>query len=71
MKDIIIDTLGKYISLDSSFDTSTQFVNIDGWDSLKHVQFILDLEKELDIKLTPEQLIACTSVDVIIQVVDK
>lgn len=64
-----MNILGKYATLDSSFTVATEFTEIDGWDSLKHVQFILDVEKEMNLKMTPEQLISCTSIDKIIEAV--
>lgn len=69
MEKKVISILEKFVTLEDGFNSSTTFTNISGWDSLKHVQFILDVENELKIKLTPEQLIACTSVDNILSII--
>ncbi|OEU71448.1 MAG: hypothetical protein BA863_18520 [Desulfovibrio sp. S3730MH75] len=63
MEKIVNKILAEYAELGADFDNSTPFIELGGWDSLKHVRFILDLEKELKIRMTPEQLIACTSVE--------
>ncbi len=71
MEKQIITLLTKYINLDQKFNSATLFTELDGWDSLKHVQFILDLENEFQIKMNPEQLVSCTSVEKSLEILNS
>ncbi|NDV27176.1 acyl carrier protein [Desulfovibrio sp. JC010] len=66
MEKIVSEILANYAELGNSFDNALLFTELAGWDSLKHVQFILDVEKKFEIKMTPEQLVLSTSVDSVV-----
>ena len=71
-KDIIRKIFQKNIGIDlkeSQYDE--EFNNMSGWDSLKHVQFVIELEEELDIQLTPEELENGNSINKIFEIIDK
>jgi len=44
---------------------------IEGWDSLAHVQLMLEIEEEFDVSLSTEQTAEMTSVPAIVQVLKK
>lgn len=71
MKDKILNKLANYVAIDKNFNTSDPFTSLNGWDSLKHVQFILEIESDLGIRMTPEQLVSCTSIDKICEIFSK
>ena len=39
----------------------TQFADLDGWDSFKHLRFFLEVEELFDFELSPEQGEAITT----------
>ncbi len=41
---------------------------IEGWDSLQHLNLVLDLEARFDVRLDPEQVEAMSSVEAIVRV---
>lgn len=45
--------------------------NLEAWDSLAHVRLILDLEAELGIELTTEQIVSIVSVDSIEKILNS
>jgi acyl carrier protein len=49
----------------SSMDTTA------GWDSLQHLGIVLALEEEFDCHVTPQELPAATSIEALIQLVQR
>jgi len=48
-----------------------EFNQINNWDSLKHVQFIVDLELELNIQFTAEELEIGNSIKKIFEIINE
>jgi acyl carrier protein len=58
------DTLDKIIkilrgdpfNLDSEITKNSKIKNFERWDSLKHLMFLMEIEKEFSIEITPEEV---------------
>lgn len=53
------------LSIDSSPDT------VDAWDSLQHLNLVLDVEQKFNISLSPVEIEAMVSVRDIVEIVNK
>ena len=71
MKNRIMDILRKYGTVGSDHTATTPYTEVQGWDSMKHVQFILDVEKEFNIKMKPEQLVLATNIERTIRAIEE
>jgi len=45
--------------------------NTDQWDSLNHLNLIVEIEEEFDISFTPEQIGSMTSLEIILDEIKK
>ena len=59
----ILNVPAEKLSLQSSSE------NIEGWDSLKHMNLILALEEAFEVSLTDEEIIDMQNVEVIIRTI--
>ena len=41
-----------------NIDDQDRFIDLPGWDSLRHAEFIISLQKEFKIRLTPSEIAA-------------
>ena len=55
----------KNINIDSNID------NVSNWDSINHVNFILEIEKKFKVKITFEQSISISSISDLIKLLKK
>ena len=68
IRDVFLKNVG--IKLEES-DYDKEFNSINMWDSLKHVQFIIELELELGIQLEAAELESGSSVNKIFDIINK
>ncbi|WP_320173890.1 acyl carrier protein [Maridesulfovibrio sp.] len=71
MEKKIMDILKKYGTVGSDHTITTPYTEVQGWDSMKHVQFILDVEAEFNIKMKPEQLVLATNIERTIRAIEE
>lgn len=68
VRDIMADIFNlsaNQISASSSPD------NIEGWDSLQHLNVVLALEKEFDLQFSPEEIEQMLSVELIVDLLEE
>lgn len=57
MEDKIIELIARVLNVPKSEVTlETEIGELDEWDSLRNVQIIAQLEKEFDVKITPDMI---------------
>lgn len=56
------------VKLDS-FEPGKELKSLDNWDSLNHMLFITELEREFAMRLTSEDIIAMTNFEVVSQLI--
>ena len=62
MDDRILEILKQVFEL-NSVDKNCSQQNCDKWDSLKHLELIIELESEFDVELEPEEIAEMKSFD--------
>ena len=45
--------------------------NVEGWDSLQHLNLVLALEKEFDLQFTPEEIEQMLSAELIVDLLEE
>ena len=70
MEQKIIDILQRVFQTDSITETSSQN-NCEQWDSLHHLNLIIELESEFNITFEPEEIAQMTSVSEIKCIISK
>ena len=58
------------IDIDTIFDNTTQ-KDIAKWDSLQHLNLIVEIEDKYDISIDPEDISEMLSIDKIIEIIKK
>jgi acyl carrier protein len=61
----ILDRIRKSLGL-PNLDASARMGRVVGWDSLRHIRLLLELEKEFRVKIPTHQLGSLTSVEAIV-----
>ena len=60
-KQIISSVLSKDFAIN---DSDLELRNINGWDSMKHLQLILTIERELSLTLSPDEIESIITVEI-------
>jgi acyl carrier protein len=68
MKDKIKEIIKLVFQLDSVSNDISQ-LNCEKWDSLNHLNLIVELENEFDISLEPEEIVTMKDLEIITQIV--
>ncbi len=68
IQDVVSDIVGKQIN---NLTEETTAEDVEGWDSLSHVQIIHRCEKKIDKKFTLEEIINLKSVADLVSVIQK
>lgn len=72
MKEKIIDLMSEIFELPvNEFPAEITQENIDNWDSLRHLNLIVELEDAFDKSFEPEEISEMTSIDKIIEFIEK
>jgi|LauGreDrversion4_2_1035121.scaffolds.fasta_scaffold1208494_2 acyl carrier protein len=72
MKEKIINLMSEIFELPvNEFPTEIRQENIDNWDSLRHLNLIVELEDAFDKSFEPEEISEMTSIDKIIEFIEK
>ena len=58
-------------SIQQELSPETRLVELDGWDSLKHFEFLLLVEDEFDFELSPEEIETVETLGELVVVVEK
>jgi|LakMenE01Jun11ns_1017448.scaffolds.fasta_scaffold8367940_2 acyl carrier protein len=58
------------IDIDTIFDNTTQ-KDISKWDSLQHLNLIVEIEDQYDISIDPEDISVMITIEKIVEVVNK
>lgn len=66
MEEKVLEIL-KYVLEDDSIDTSVSQENYTNWDSLKHLNLMVELESEFNISIMPEIMHKMTSYSAIVE----
>ena len=70
MKERIKDALKRVLKLEVIRDDISQ-KNCDKWDSLSHLNIIIELESEFDITIEPEDIVEMKSLEIIEKKLNK
>ena len=68
IKQILANVIGVEISL---INENTSSVNVKEWDSLKHMNLVIALEDELDIRLSNKEIVKIMNFKEIVSCVEK
>lgn len=72
MKEKIIEIMSEVFEVPvSEFPSEIKQENIDNWDSLGHLNLIVELEDVFDKSFEPEEISEMTSMDKIIEMIEK
>lgn len=72
MKEKIIEIMSEVFEVPvSEFPADIKQENIDNWDSLRHLNLIVELEDVFDKSFEPEEISEMTSMDKIIEMIEK
>lgn len=72
MKEKIIEIMSEVFEVPvSQFPAEIKQENIDNWDSLRHLNLIVELEDEFNKSFEPEEISEMTSMDIIIEMIEK
>ena len=72
MKDKIIELMSEIFEVPvNEFPAEIRQENIDNWDSLRHLNLIVELEDAFDKSFEPEEISEMTSIDNIIEFIEK
>ncbi|MBP2618044.1 acyl carrier protein [Chryseobacterium jejuense] len=72
MKEKIIEIMAEVFEMPvNEFPTEITQGNIENWDSLKHLNLIVELEDAFDKSFEPEEISEMTSMDKIIEMIEK
>jgi acyl carrier protein len=69
MKERIKKTVSQVLKTDVDDDTSQD--NCASWDSLHHLNLIIELEEEFDVSFEPEEIAEMKSIDVIERMIES
>ena len=53
------------------FKKSFNMNNVDRWDSLKHINLIMEIEKTFNIQFRHNDIVEMTSIDLIVEIIKK
>lgn len=70
MEEKIIEIM-KEVFDDPSVNSQTSQQNCDNWDSLHHLNFVVELEDAFDISLEPEEIARMQSFDDVVKIVKE
>lgn len=72
MKEKIIEIMSEVFEVPvNEFPGVIKQENIDNWDSLRHLNLIVELEDAFDKSFEPEEISEMTSIDKIIEFIEK
>lgn len=72
MKDKIINIMAEVFEMPANeFPNEITQENIDNWDSLRHLNLIVELEDTFDKSFEPEEISEMTSIEKIIEMIEK
>lgn len=72
MKEKIIEIMSEVFEVPvNEFPAEIKQENIDNWDSLRHLNLIVELEDAFDKSFEPEEISEMTSIDKIIEFIEK
>lgn len=72
MKEKIIEIMSEVFEVPvSQFPAEIKQENIDNWDSLRHLNLIVELEDVFDKSFEPEEISEMISMDKIIEMIEK
>jgi acyl carrier protein len=72
MKEKIIEIMSEVFEVPvSEFPAEIKQENIDNWDSLRHLNLIVELEDVFDKSFEPEEISEMISMDKIIEMIEK
>lgn len=72
MKDKIITIMSEVFELPiNNFPTDINQENIDNWDSLRHLNLIVELEHAFDKSFEPEEISEMTTITKIIEMLER
>lgn len=70
MEEKIIDIMKQVLSTDD-ISASTDQSNCEKWDSLHHLNLIVELENEFDVEFEPEEIAEMKSVTKVMEVIES
>lgn len=72
LKEQIVACIAETFALDAQeIRQANELSQIDGWDSLKHLQIMMELEKEFGWSFDVDDIVSISSVDDIIELVQR
>ena len=71
MKDKVKEIMINLFELDNSTNDDISQSNTDKWDSLNHLNLIVEIEDEFNISFTPEEIASMLSLDDIVKKLKK
>lgn len=69
MKEKIKEIAAEVFEVQVNDDTDQN--NCENWDSLRHLNFIIELETEFDVSFEPEEIASMTSLNIVKSVIEK
>ncbi len=71
MKDKVKEIMINLFELDNSINDDISQSNTDKWDSLNHLNLIVEIEDEFNVSFTPEEIASMLSLDDIVKQLKK
>jgi acyl carrier protein len=71
MRQKIIRIMSKVLGVDCLADENPSQKSLTSWDSLRHLNLIIELETEFDISFEPEEIAEMTSLSVIESLIES
>lgn len=71
MKDKVKEIMINLFELDNSINDDISQSNTDKWDSLNHLNLIVEIEDEFNVSFTPEEIASMLSLDDIVKKLKK
>lgn len=71
IKETVLEIIQNQFKPDIQINTETQSSDVDGWNSLGHLQLIVRLEQELNLSFELDELIEMQNVGDIIRIVEQ
>ena len=68
LNEVVRDVLGRK---DINLDLKMTALDVDGWDSLKHVQILYQCEEKLNVRFTLQEIGSLNSVGDLVKIINK
>jgi acyl carrier protein len=71
LKKIIGILKSEHFGISDTITKNSEIKMFSGWDSLKHLIFLMEIEKKFKIEISPEEIVTTLTVDDLIKKIEK